>query len=79
MLIIEDPTVTVKNRKTIKVLFIYFVSKQNRTQKTKNTSNTDRTKNWGWTQVLAKSKQFLPLIGHGHVTHIVMRKQTQIN
>ena len=33
------------------------------TQKTKEISNTDPTKNWGSTQMLAKGKQFLPLIG----------------
>ena len=43
----------------------------NTTQKTKMKSNTDPTKNLGWTEVLAKSKQFLPLIDTCHVTHLV--------
>ena len=38
--------------------------KHNTTQKIKKISNTDPTKTRGWTQVLAKDKQFLSLIRH---------------
>ena len=48
------------------------------TQKTKKMTNTDPTKNRGWTQVLVKGKQFLPLIRHHHVTHIIKRCWTPL-
>ena len=52
--------VTIHRTKTNKA------QKHNTTQykKPKQKNNTDPNKNRGWTQVLAKGKQFLPLIRH---------------
>jgi len=44
--------------------------KHNTAQTTKTMRNTDRTKHRRWKQVLAIGKQFLPLIGTNHVTHL---------
>jgi len=50
----------------------------NTTHRTKTMNNMDPTKQRGCTQMLAKSKQFLPLIRHCHVTHIVKTYLTNL-
>ena len=47
------------------------VTKTNTTKKTKIMSNTDLTKNRGWTHEFVKGKQFLLLIRHPRVAHII--------